>query len=75
MLLLRAEAQTRHHYKKDVSMKKLIMPALGTILLLVGIVIAIMSPDNSWLYMLIGGMGIGIFLGSLLPQRTRKRLS
>jgi hypothetical protein len=61
--------------KKDVIMKKLVIPAIGAILLLIAIVVAITSPNNVWLYMLIGGIGIGILLGSLLPQRTRRRSS
>jgi hypothetical protein len=53
----------------------MIIPALGSILLLVAIVIAVISPDNYWLYMLIGGIGVGILLGSLLAQRSGKKLS
>ena len=60
--------------KRDVFMKKLIIPAIGAILLLIAIVIAIIAPSTFWLYMLIGGMGIGILLGSLLPQISKRRL-
>jgi hypothetical protein len=56
-------------------MKKLIIPAIGLLLLLIAIGIAVISSDQYWLYMLIGGTSIGILLGSFLSERTRKRLS
>ena len=56
-------------------MKKLTIPALGLLFLLIAIGIAVMSTDQYWLYMLIGGMSVGILLGSLFSQRGRKRLS
>ena len=54
-------------------MNKLIVPALGIILLLAAIVIALFSPDNYWLYMIVGGIGVGILVGDFLLQRARKR--
>jgi len=56
-------------------MKKLIIPVLGLLLLLVAIGVAVISSDQYWLYMLIGGISIGILLGNFISQRTRKRLS
>jgi hypothetical protein len=54
-------------------MNKFIIPALGIIFLLVAIVIAVFSPDNYWLYMIVGGIGVGILIGDFLLQRARRR--
>lgn len=56
-------------------MNELIIPALGIILLLAAVVMAIVSPNNYLLYMIVGGISIGILLGNFLSQRARKRLS
>jgi hypothetical protein len=56
-------------------MKKLLIPAIGIVLLLIALAIGTLSPNNYWLYMLIGGIGVGILVGSLLAQRSRKKLN